>query len=448
MSRLGLAVLFLLLATVAGCAPPFDADQLRLCRQTLPALNPDGAEFRIYKVIPLPERSAVRIEYAVKVPGAATRNRLVGCRFARSTLRADTQELIGLRDDGQAMNKASLYLLKRFWLDTADASLADPGEAAMVGSRGWQLPREVAILMQHAVSALPGMAIYALLASAYALVYGLVGRINLAFGEFAALGGVAASLGVTIALLGGHGSVALVLISALCTALFVTVLHAAVVARLVLQPLADRPGQHVLVATIGLAIALQEYMRLSQGTGTRWVSPIFNTPFVLAHAPGFLVTVTPVALAAAIIAFTAAAGVLLMMRYSRFGRQWLAVADDPLAAALFGVSSLTVYAQTFALACGMAGLTGVIITLYYGGIGFAGGASLGLKALVGAVAGGIGSVPGAMLGGLLVGVVETVWSAFLPLTNRDIVLYVLLIVLLALKPGGLFGFGQLLPRRV
>ena len=165
---------------------------------------------------------------------------------------------------------------------------------------------------------------------------------------------------------------ALVLISALCTALFVTILHAAVVARLVLQPLADRPGQHVLVATIGLAIALQEYMRLSQGTGTRWVSPVFNTPFVLAHAPRFLVTVTPVALAAAIIAFTAAAGLLLMMRYSRFGRQWLAVADDPLAAALFGVSSLTVYAQTFALACGMAGLTGVIITLYYGGIGFAG----------------------------------------------------------------------------
>jgi branched-subunit amino acid ABC-type transport system permease component len=139
---------------------------------------------------------------------------------------------------------------------------------------------------------------------------------------------------------------------------------------------------------------------------------------------------------------------LIAMRRTRFGRNWRAVADDPKAAALFGVSSRIVYNQTLALSCGLAGLAGTIITLYYGGIGFAGGTGLGIKALVGAIAGGIGSVPGAMLGGLLIGAIEALWSATLPIGNRDIVIYGLLAVLLALKPGGLFGFAGLTPRRV
>jgi len=339
-------------------------------------------------------------------------------------------------------------MLKRFWLNTPDAALADPGPLTGQPERGVKLTPGLAVALQHAVSALPGMAIYALLASAYALVYGLIGRINLAFGEFAALGGVAASLGVSLALLAGFNSSGTVLATALDMALIVTIMHALVVARLVLLPLMGRPGQHVLVATIGLAIVLQEYMRLAQGSSIRWVSPIFDTPLVIARSGTFLVTITPIAVTVAGVAFMAAGGLLVAMRRSRFGRNWRAVADDAKAAALFGVSSRTVYNQTLALSCGLAGLAGTIITLYYGGIGFAGGTGLGIKALVGAVAGGIGSVPGAMLGGLLIGAIEALWSATLPIGNRDIVIYGLLVVLLALKPGGLFGFAGLTPRRV
>jgi branched-subunit amino acid ABC-type transport system permease component len=444
----GCAILLLLAAILAGCAPSIDAEQARICRQALPALNPDHVALRILRAAPLAAGNGVVITYEAAGPGQRRRDHRVTCQFATSTGAAGERLLTRLSQDGEPLGGASLYLLKRFWLDTPDAALADPGALARQPARGLNLPAGLAIGLQHAVSALPGMAIYALLASAYALVYGLIGRINLAFGEFAALGGVAASLGVAIAMLAGSHTPGIMLAAALDMALIVTVIHGLVMARLVLLPLMGRPGQHVLVATIGLAIVLQEYMRMAQWAGIRWVSPIFDTPLVIARSGQFLVTITPIALAVAAVAFIAAGTLLIAMRRSRFGRNWRAIADDPKAAALFGVSARAVYGQTLALSCGLAGLAGMIITVYYGGIGFAGGTVLGLKALVGAVAGGIGSVPGAMLGGLLIGVIETAWSATLPITNRDIVIYGLLVVLLALKPGGLFGFAGLTPRRV
>ncbi len=442
------AVLCAILAIATGCGRAVDADQLRLCRQTLPVLNPDGASFRISRSIAWRE-TGVRIEYRVKPPAGPETNRFVACEFAAGGLQINRQEMTKVTTEREELSESTLYLLKRFWLETPDATLADPGAAADIEAQeALSVPRNLAIFLQHGVSALPGMAIYALLASAYALIYGLIGRINLAFGEFAALGGIAAGLAISIALIFKLESVGLLLLISTCAALGVAVLHATVVSRLILQPLAGRPGQHVLVATIGLAIALQEYLRLTQGNGTRWVSPIFNNPLVLARAGGFAVTITPIALAVTAVAICAALLLLAFLAHSRYGRHWRAVADDPLAAALFGVSAATVYAETFALACGLAGLAGLIVTLYYGGLGYAGGTALGLKSLVGAVAGGIGSVPGAMLGGLLVGLIETLWSGFLPIMHRDIALFALLIILLALKPGGLFGFGQLLPRKV
>ena len=122
------------------------------------------------------------------------------------------------------------------------------------------------------------------------------------------------------------------------------------------------------------------------------------------HRPGdFVVTVTPVAVAAATLCLLTAALVLSLMRRSRFGRTWRACADDPGAAELFGVDRRLVLLKTFALASVTAGLTGYVVTIYYGTLGYAGGVVLGLKALLAAVAGGIGSVPGAFLGGLVLG---------------------------------------------
>ena len=119
----------------------------------------------------------------------------------------------------------------------------------------------------------------------------------------------------------------------------------------------------------------------------------------------------------------------------------------PLAAELFGVDRGRVLLFTFALASALAGLAGYVMTVYYGTVGYAGGIVLGLKALLAAVAGGIGSVPGAFLGGLLLGCAEAGWSALLPIEFRDLAIFTGLVLLLVVRPSGLFGFAEPLPRR-
>jgi branched-chain amino acid transport system permease protein len=139
---------------------------------------------------------------------------------------------------------------------------------------------------------------------------------------------------------------------------------------------------------------------------------------------------------------------MLIMRRSGFGRRWRATADDGLAASIFGIDSRAILIQAFALASLLAGLAGFILTSHYGGIGFSGGLVIGLKALIGAIAGGIGSVPGAMAGAVLIGTCEAIFAAFFSVEHADAAVYLGLALLLIFRPGGLFGFGDGLPRRV
>jgi branched-subunit amino acid ABC-type transport system permease component len=113
-----------------------------------------------------------------------------------------------------------------------------------------------------------------------------------------------------------------------------------------------------------------------------------------------------------------------------------------------GVNGPRLLVQTLALAGAMAGLSGMLIVVQYGGLGFAGGFQYGLKALIAAIIGGIGSMPGAMLGGFAVGLFETLWSAYLPIEIRDMALYAALVVFLIFRPGGLLGFRDPTPRPV
>jgi branched-chain amino acid transport system permease protein len=427
----------------AGCAV-VDADRARMCRSIVPALNASGGVLEIVRTTPLLRADGVRIAYRVQT-GAGPLHRFVECRFAAGDhVSPDRERLIGVSTEAGPLGEVRLHMLKRFWLEREGAA-ADP-EPVANASQAPAVPRPLAIGLQHFVAALPPIAIYGLLAAAYSLVYGLVGRINLAFGELAAVGGYAAFL--AFALVGASPGVGAALALALLLALTSTLSYGVAVSRLVFAPLMRLTGQQVLIGTIALAIVLQEALRLMQGAKPLWVRPLFNTPHAIARSGDFVVTVTPLAMAAVVLCLIAVLALLLFMRASRFGRAWRACADDPIAAALFGVDRGAVLLETFALASLLAGLAGYVVTVYYGTFGYAGGIVLGLKALLVAVAGGIGSVPGAFLGGILLGLSETLWSALFPIEFRDVATFCLLVAFLVLRPKGLFGLNEPLPPKV
>ncbi|WP_332685145.1 branched-chain amino acid ABC transporter permease [Bosea sp. (in: a-proteobacteria)] len=436
----------LLCLALASCGQRFDTDQRRACRLAIPALNPEGSTIVIEGSGQGPRPGILRIVYRVERPDAQPRRRTVDCIFAGAGTTLQRGALAGLASDGQPMTEASFLLLRRFYLEYKPEPPVDPGAASVAHLP--LLTPGAAYLLQQGLAALPSAAIYALLASAYALIYGLNGRIILTFGEFSALGAAAAVVGVALTFSLALSTPVSGLAVAFLVAIAVSALHGFAMGRFVLRHLDKANGQQVLIATIGLAIALSEYLRLAQGVELRWLPPVFNEPLPLARAESFTVTTTPVALAMTAGGLAAALGLILYLRRSAYGRAWRAVADDAGTAALFGVDARAVHDRALIIACAACGAAGVIVTVIYGGMGFAGGFTIGLKALVAAVLGGIGSVPGACLGGLAIATFEMLWSTSMPLEQRDIAVYTLLAVTLILRPGGFFGDGALSPRQV
>jgi branched-chain amino acid transport system permease protein len=430
----------------AGCGRVMDSEQVRLCRAVIPVLNAAGADIRELRVAPAAlGRAGVRIDYAAREAAAPRRIHFLACGFGGTGLERDRSDLTVVETEAGPLGIARLTFLKRYLADAEVAAAPPPS-----GENAPDLSASSAYALQQLINAIALGAIYALLATAYSLIYGLAGRINLAFGEIAVLGAYGAIGGIAAIVALGVGdafaglALALVLAGALAAGWSVAV------GRLVIAPLhaRHRVGQPILIATAAVALTISEFMRVSQGPRERWAPPVFNQPLSLARAQDFVVTVTPMQIVVALLALAAAGSVLLLLARTQFGRAWRAFADDPATAALFGVDGERLFAATFLIAGLLAGLAGWVVAAYYGNVSHSLGALLGLKALVAAVVGGIGSVPGAFLGGICVALVEALWSAYFDITVRDIVVFALLIVVFVLRPGGLLGFSGPKPRDV
>lgn len=434
---------------LSGCADFIDSEQRRLCRSLLAALERETVHFEIDRVdeqqLPSSNGTEVRVLYRTRPTGAdpsidkAQRGglRALTCQFAPASGKAPPVLTSVVTAEG-ALGPLRLHTLQRFWIDSGQAALSDPMPVLLLGAAP-AVSRTVAIGLQHALGSLPVIAIYALLATAYSLIYGLIGRINLAFGDLSSLAGYGAFLGFSMI---GDTALRSAVLIAVVTGLFTAAMHGGALGKLVIGRLAQAPGQHILIATIGVSIFWQEAMRLTQGAGNRWISPLLNRPVGIARADGFTVTVTPMALVVAIVAAIAALAVVIAMRRFRFGLRWRASADDAVAAAMFGVDPRAMLVRTMVLAAVLSGLGGVLTTLYYGGVGYSGGLVIGLKALIAAIIGGIGSINGALAGAILVGFTETLWSSFFAIEYRDPALFAVLIFVLWLKPSGLYGIDQ------
>jgi branched-chain amino acid transport system permease protein len=449
---IGLIVL-LAAATLAGCSPTLETDQARLCRMALPALMSQEARIGIVGQKPDIDGRGLSVAFTAWMPGQDPESHqdpekhLASCRFREPGRPNESRDLVSLMLDGRPLSEARLYVLVRYWLATPDGRASDPAPLGDLNG----LPvvsRPLAYGLQMAVDGLPLAAVYGLLAAAYSLIYGLIGRINFAFGEMAAAGGYAAAI-AALAMVGWPPAPLLAAAFALAAAVASGWGFAA--ARVVFIPLRRARGQQVLVATVGLALFLRELLRLTQGDRS-WMSPQLNQPFALARAGDFIAVATPMTFLASAVTLAAGLGLVVIFRASRTGREWRAYADDPLAAELMGVSPAAITARAFALSGALAGLAGATMTAAFGAVGYGLSATLTLKALAAAIVGGIGSLPGAFLGGLIVGAAETGWSALFPIDYRDIAVYALLTIFIALRPSGLLGqrdtvTHNLFPRR-
>ena len=441
-----LAALFASLMLV-GCSPALETDQARLCRMALPALMAGGSTIAILSQTPDADARGLAVAFTA-APGEEPRPHQAHCRFRSAGRPRESRDLVSFTLDGAPLSEARLFFLIRYWLATPEGLAADPAPLGDM-SRAAELSPRLAYILQTALDGLPPASIYALLAAAYSLIYGLIGRINFAFGELAAAGGYATAM-TALALTGLPPAPLLAAAFALAAATASGWSFAS--ARAVFIPLQKARGQQALVATVGLALFLQELLRLAQGDRTSWMSPTLNQPFALARAGDFIAVATPMTFVASGVTLGVGLALVVIFGWTRMGREWRAYADDPLAAEMLGVSPAATAARAFALAGALAGIAGATMTAAYGAVGYGLSTTLTLKALTAAVVGGIGSLKGAFLGGFLIGAIEAAWSAFFPIDDRDVAVYALLVLFIALRPSGLLGTRDavthnLFPRR-
>lgn len=443
----GVLGLFLLLA---GCAADLDPEQARICALLPAAVEPEGTAIEIFRRAPGARDLQVRIAYrAVRADGGRHSGE-IGCGFAGEGLAGGRLDLVAVESDGRRLSDIQLHILRRWYLGAegvaAEAAARDLPKAPPL--LAVPLPRELAYALQLLVNAAPLAGLDALLALAYALVYGLVGRILFGFGEVAVIGGFGTVLGLGLAVTLGLTAPAAALPVGLAAALMVSTLAGIALAALLGSLLRHRRGLGLVVASVGLAVAIPEALRLAQGAGDLWTQTFFREPVTLVAAPGFPVTATAMQAIVLGLSLVALAALGIGMRRSGAGRAWRAVAEDAGTAELLGVDRGRVMLRAFAASGALAGIAGFLLVVHYGGIGFSAGLLLGLKALLAAVVGGVGSLAGAALAGALVGVLETFWSGYFPLAYKDVAVLGALTFLLVLRPGGLLGYAGTGPRQV
>lgn len=446
----GTAVLISLLVFLAGCAAELDTEQAHICALLPAAIEPEGAAIDILRQAPGAGGRAVRVLYRSARADGSRHDGEIRCTFGGEGLSGGRLDLLAVESDGRPLTDIQLHVLKRWYLGSegvaAEAAARDlPRALPLVGML---LPRDIAYALQLFINAVPLAGLDALLALAYALVYGLVGRIMFGFGEVAVIGGFGTAIGLALAVAFGISAPLAALPIGFGAAVFVSTLGGVALAAMLARPLAHRRGLALVVASIGLAVAIPEALRLAQGAGDLWTQTFFREPVTLIAAPGFPVTTT--AMQGVVVGLSLAAMAVLAfgLRRSGAGRAWRAVAEDAGTAELLGVDGGRVMLNTFAVAGALAGLAGFLLVVHYGGIGFSAGLLLGLKALLAAVVGGVGSLAGAALAGALVGVLETLWSGYFPLAYKDVAVLGALTFLLVLRPGGLLGFAHTGPRPV
>jgi branched-chain amino acid transport system permease protein len=297
----------------------------------------------------------------------------------------------------------------------------------------------MAYFVQQLINGVTLGSIYGLIAIGYTMVYGIIGMINFAHGDVFMVGAFVAL--ITILALGAVGitAVPLALFLALLVGMALTGLYGWAVERVAYRPLRGSFRLAPLISAIGMSILLQNYIQVVQGARVKPLPPLLHGGIVLMNQGDFVVRLSEPQILIVATTLVLMAAFSLVVTKTALGRAQRACEQDRLMASLLGIDTDRVIALTFVIGAALAAVASVAYLVYYGVIDFYIGFVAGIKAFTAAVLGGIGSLPGAMLGGLLIGLIETFWSAYFSIAYKDVAAFSILAIVLVFMPSGLLG---------
>ncbi|WP_165769428.1 branched-chain amino acid ABC transporter permease [Arboricoccus pini] len=435
-----LLVVLPLLAVLFGCASTRRAQEVALCREATLALQPKDASLEFVAATDTLPAVPESVVVSYRVPGLPPAHPAplpdrqgshapsLGsdwtiCRFeVRSALASPLLVELTTSRDG-LIGQAVLFYLRTY-------ALGQPTGLPYSFAPRSPLP----LIVQQTVNGMREGALIALLAMGLTLILAHTGRLHLTLGDI----GTAAALTTLLltTFLTGAGALPLWLTLILTIAVGVSsgALLALTAGSGAFGRLWRTAGITPLIASVGISVALRESALLVLGKGPAWLSALLPQPLRASLAGGItLPSAASLNLLVAILTCLALGG---LMRFARFGSAVRAIADDLSIAAFDGVRTQRVSALVFTLCGACAGLAGALTLLSYGTMDSEGGLILSLKAMAAAVLGGIGSLSGALLVGLLIGVMASLWSAYLDPAYRDVAVLAVLALLLVLRPLG------------
>jgi len=298
------------------------------------------------------------------------------------------------------------------------------------------------IFIQQIINGLVLGSIYALVALGYTMVYGIMGLINFAHGEVVMIGAMVA-LTTIKALLNSGMPLFIILLIALIAAAAVCMAVGFTIERIAYRPLRKAPKLAPLITAIGVSIVLQNLAMLVWGRNYHAFPPILPS----SEIEIFGATITTLQVAIILIAALMMTGLIILIDKTRLGRAMRATSENPPIAQLMGVNINQVISLTFIIGSALAAVAGLMVSANYSIAHYYMGFMLGLKAFTAAVLGGIGNIAGAVLGGILLGLIESLGAGYIgDLTGgflgshyQDIFAFFVLIGVLIFRPSGLIG---------
>lgn len=281
--------------------------------------------------------------------------------------------------------------------------------------------------IQQFINGLSLGSVYALMALGYTMVYGIAKMLNFAHGDIIMVG--AYTVSVVCTTMGLSPVIALIASAVICTVLGVTI------EKIAYKPLRSASPLAVLITAIGVSFFLQSVALLIFGSNAKKVPPVVSLNSIKIGN----VDLSGVAIIIIGVTILIMIGLSLFINCTKVGKAMLAVSEDKGAAELMGINVNATISLTFAIGSALAAVAGVLFVSSYGYVDPYTGALPGIKAFVAAVLGGIGSIPGAMLGGVILGVIESLSKAYISTNLSDAIVFGVLIVVLLVKPTGILG---------